>query len=140
MPRIHPQLGVPCMTVSEFWKLEAEKENRDAADLISDFQAEIAADEERSKAAIENDKDSALERLKEYYSPLYCDSTFQPTKVVDIRDVYVSYGYSKSTTAFTATVECDDGVTRNLRYSESEYSGSYMEPPDFDCECKEITG
>lgn len=138
MPYTHPDLGVPCMTVTEFWQAEAAKENRDVGDLIGDFYTEIANDEKSAVQEIHNNPDVALTMLKDYYSADPECSTFQPIQIIDLIDVKVAYGMSRSTTSFTAIVICDDGVTRKLAYTETHYAGSYMDPPDFDYNCVEV--
>jgi hypothetical protein len=136
---MHPALGVPVMTTSEFWKCEAEKEKRESADLIGDFYKDISADQYAATQEIINNTDIALNSLKEYYNPVYGDLvTFQPVQIVDIYNVSVRYNMRSSTTSFTAIVLCDDCVTRTLAYTETHYSGSYYDPPDYDNSCIEL--
>ncbi len=139
MPYNHPVLGVPCITVNEFWNIEAQKEGRKPCDLIDDFYSELAKDEELTRQNIIADKQGALDSLRKYYDPDYCDDiTFMPVEVINIIDANVSIGMRKSTVTFRAIVKCDDSKTRTLEYTEYEYAGSYMEPPDFECDCVEI--
>ena len=139
MPYIHRDLGVPCMTMNEFWASEAEREGKDAHELMCDFNSEIAKEEQRYKAEVMSDKAGALQKLVDYYDPAYCDDVeFTPVEVVDITNAFVSISMRSNTTEFTAIVKCSDGKTRTLEYTETEYSGSYMEPGDFDCNCREV--
>ncbi len=137
MTYIHPALGVPCLSTSEFWKIEAEKEGREVYDLMSDFYDDLASDEAAYCQAVADNKDGALERLQYYYEADGDDSPL-PTEVLEIWGVNVSFGMRKNKTSFCCKVKFNNNSVRNLRYSEVEYSGSYMEPPDFDCSCEEL--
>jgi hypothetical protein len=139
MPYIHRDLGVPCMTMNEFWASEAKREGKEAHELMNSFHDEIAQEEKRYKDEVLADKQGALQKLIDYYDPAYCDDVqFTPVEVVDIIDAFVSMSMRSNTTEFTAIVKCSDGKVRTLAYTETEYSGSYMEPGDFDCNCREV--
>lgn len=138
MPYIHPVLGVPCITNNEFWESEAKAEGREATDLINDYHQEMLIDMERERQRLLNDKEGALEMLRDYYHPDNDDVTFIPTEVVNILEASCNYNMRSSTTSITAEINCSDGKTRIVEYTESQYGGSYMEPPDYDCNCKII--
>lgn len=136
MPYIHPDLGVSCMTMGEFWASEAKKEGREAHELMDDFYSEMVAEEQRSKQHVMKDKIGALEMLKSYYDPEYGDIHFTPVEILSIISADVRINMRSNTTTFTAEVKCSDGNVRTLEYTETQYAGSYMEPPDFDCNCR----
>ena len=73
MPYIHPDLGVSCMTMGEFWASEAKKEGRATHELMDDFYGEIAADEQRARQEVMDNKEAALKMLQDYYDPSYID-------------------------------------------------------------------
>ena len=138
MPYIHPDLGVPCMTISEFWTSEAKKTGQEAHELISDFNNSMAIEEQRASQDLLADKPGALKMLQDYYSPEYGDVEFSPVEIVNILTANVAIGMRSTSSTFTALVKCSDNKLRTLEYTESQYGGSYMEPPDFDCNCKVI--
>ena len=140
MPYIHPILGVPVMTTSEFWAEEGERLGRHPIDLANEHYFELEKEDMRASQAIMRDTVGALEKLKSYYDPEYCDDlTFLPLEVLEIIDARVHSGMKKATTTFVAVVNCSDGKVRTLEYTECDYYGSYMEPPEFDCSCQEVT-
>ena len=137
MTYIHPVLGVPCLSTSEFWKIEGEKEGREAYEVMSDFYDDLAADEEAYCQSLISNKEDALERIKYCYEE--DDESPSPTEVLEIWNVDASFGARRSKTSFKCKVRFSDDSIRNLDYNESEYSGSYLEPPDFDCSCEELS-
>jgi hypothetical protein len=137
MTYIHSALGVPCISTSEFWKIEADKEGREVCDLMSDFYDDLRNDEDAYRQSVIDNKDGALERLQYYYEGDDDASTI-PTEVLEIWDANVSFGMRKNKTSFCCKVKFNDNSVRSLRYSEVEYSGSYMEPPDFYSSCEEL--
>lgn len=138
MPYTHPILGVECQTIIEFWHNEAKKENKEVGELMDDFYSQLAEEDERQRQDIISDLPGALARLKEYYDPDYIDITFTPVEVLKISDAVVKNTMRSSSSSFIAKVKCSDNQERWLKYSETHYSGSYMEPPDSDWECVEL--
>ena len=138
MPYIHNDLGVPCMTQSEFWNSLARQEGKDSWEVIEDFYSEIADDQTRSANELLNDKSQVLKMLLEYYNSEYGDVDFIPTEVEKVIDASVSYSIKKSVTNVTAIVKCNDGKTRTVECLETYWSGSYMDPPEYECECRVI--
>lgn len=138
MPYVHPVLGVECQTLGEYWQSEAKREGREAADLMDDFYSEIAKEEENSRKQIMSDFPGCLKMLQDYYSPEYGDNDFYPLEVLEITDANVRISMRSNSTKIICKVKCSDDKDRWLEYSETQYSGSYMEPPDFDCNCREL--
>ena len=138
MPYIHPSLGVTCLSTSEFWKIEADKEGKEVCDLMSDFYDDLRNSEDAYRQSVIDNKDGALERLQYYYEG-DDDGSPIPTEVLEIWDVNVSFGMGKNKTSFCCKAKFSDNSVRNLQYSEVECGGSYMDPPDFDCSCQELT-
>ena len=103
---------------------------------MDEFYGSLAKEEAESAKQLMNNPNDALTKLKEYYNPEYVDSDFQPVEVISMIDAFVSIGMRKCSTEFVAKVKCSDGVDRYMEYTETEYSGSFYDPPDFDCECK----
>lgn len=136
MPYKHPIYGVECLSVNEFWKMEAERSGVDASDLIGEFVRDIQHEEDVERQRIENDKDGALKSILDYYNADPEEITFLPVTVLKVFDVHVSIGMNKNTTSFCADVICDDGKTRTVKYTECSYGGSFYEPPDFECDCE----
>jgi hypothetical protein len=140
MPYKHSILGVDCMTLAEFWDSEAKGAGKEPAEIMSDFYDDIRADQEAEAAKIKSDKSGALKALQEYYDPVYFEPERPPFEILDVINIIEAsckYNYSSSTTSFTALVQCNDRQ-RYVKYTESNYSGSYMEPPDYDISCEEI--
>jgi hypothetical protein len=135
MPYTHPVLGVPCMTATEFWHAEAKAENVEVDQVMDDYYTSLAKEEEEAAIRLKNDKDSILKMLKEYY--LECE-TFIPVEVKEVLDTMVRINHSSDRSSVTCRVMCNDGKERTLKYDECNYHGSYMEPPDFDCNCVEV--
>jgi hypothetical protein len=135
MPYKHPN-GTTCMTVGEFWAAEAEKEGKQVHEVMDEFYGSLAKEEVDSANRLMNNLDEALGMLNQYYDPEYVDIEFQPISIIKMIDASVSIGMRKCSTKFVAKVKCSDGVDRYIEYSQSEYSGSFYDPPDFDCECK----
>lgn len=141
MPYIHNDLGVPCMTITEFFAAEAKKEQKNVEDIMSEYYDSIEADQESARQDIINNHEMVLKMLQDYYDPVYNDEvTWIPTEIIRVIDASVRYSYSKSSTTVTVEVKCSDDKIRLLEYSEWQYSGSYMEPPDFESNCVEIVG
>jgi hypothetical protein len=139
MPRIDPITGVPCMTLQEFWKQEAQSEGKEPAEVMSDFYDDLIASMQQEEAKLESDPASALKTLQEYYNPEYCeDVTFSPEEVLRVWDAHVSYRSRSDGTSFKCEVRCSDGKIRKLQVSEWSSGGSYYEPPDYQIECQEI--
>lgn len=135
MPYIHPDLGVSVMTMGEFWASEAKKEGKEAAEIMGDFYDEMAQDCIREQERLKNHPEELLAMLKDYYEADPESSEFQPVEILTVDTVSVIFGFSKDKTEFTAEVKCSDGKVRTLEYTQTCYAGSYMEPPDFDCNC-----
>ena len=138
MPYNHNVLGVSCMTTSEFWKSESEREGIDASDLMEDFYQSLAQEEKDSANQILQNKDQVLEMLKQYYEADPDTIEFLPVEVLEVRDAVVRISSRSNSTSFICRVNCNDSKVRWLKYTETHYSGSYMDPPDFDCSCEEI--
>ena len=93
---------------------------------------------ENEKKEILKDKQEALEKLKDYYNPEYINVvTFEPIEILEMLDADVHFGVKKNEISFTAKVRCSDKI-RILKYSETEFSYGYMDPPEFDFKCIEI--
>lgn len=135
MPYIHPDLGVPCMTVSEFWASESKFSGKEISETMEEYYTSIAEDEDRSAKDLMNNKSEVLSFLQNYYHPDFEEVEFLPVEVIDVFDVSVRYTPKKSMTSFKAYISCNDGKFRTVEYFETSWSGSYMDPPDFECEC-----
>ena len=135
MPYKHPN-GTTCMTIGEFWADEAKREGKEPFEVMDEFYTSLAIEEVTAKNQLMNNPNDALSKLKEYYNPEYVDSDFQPVEVIEMIEAFVNIGMRKCSTEFVAKVKCSDNVDRYMEYSETEYSGSFYEPPDFDCDCK----
>jgi hypothetical protein len=123
------------MTTTEFWHSEAKRENVEVDEIMDDFYTSLEKDQVEAAQRLMQDKESILKMLKEYY--LECE-TFIPVEVLEVLDAVVHYNYSSDRTSVTCRVMCNDGKERTLKYWEANYGGSYMEPPDFDCNCEEV--
>ena len=138
MPYNHSVLGVPCMTYSEFWAAEAEREGADVADVMEDYYSSIAQEEQDSANRLIQNPKEILEMLVQYYQLDPDIIEFLPVEVLEVRDAVVRISIRSNSTTFTCKVNCNDNKVRWLKYSETHYSGSYMDPPDFDCNCEEV--
>lgn len=141
MPYKHPDLGVECMTLGEFWSAEAKQAGAEPAELMSDFYDDIRAEEDSEIVRIKNDTVGALAAFQDYYHPNYFlpdKPPFEVQEVITIVEADCSFKFSCSTTTFIALVKCSD-KNRYLRYTASHYAGNYMEPPDYDVECEEVS-
>jgi len=138
MPYNHPVLGVPCMTISEFWAYEAKKEGVDVEDIMEDYYSSLVQEEKDSANQILQNKDQVLEMLKQYYEADPEIIEFLPVEVLEVSDAVVRISSRSNSTSFTCKVNCNDNKVRWLKYSETHYGGSYMDPPDFDCNCEEV--
>jgi hypothetical protein len=136
MPYTHPTLGVPCLTLSEFWTQEADRDGITVDQAMDNYYSTLAEEQERSRQELLNNKAEALKTLQEYYAA--DEWEWMPVEIVEMMDATVSLGMSKNKNSFTANVRCSDGKVRMLQYSETHYAGSYWEPPDFDCSCQEV--
>lgn len=140
MPYKHPDLGVECMTLGEFWSAEAKQAGKEPAEVMCDFYDDIASEQEAENDRVKKDKSGALIALQEYYHPNYFLPDLPPfevEEVIDIVEASCKFGYREDVSSFTALVKCSD-KTRYLRYIAAHYSGSYMEPPEHDVTCEEI--
>lgn len=135
MPYNHPVLGVPVMTMGEFWASEAKKEGKDTAEIMGDFYDEMAQDCIREQERLKNHPEELLAMLKDYCEADPEASEFQPVEILTVDTVSVSFGFSKDTTEFTVEVKCSDGKVRTLEYSQTCYAGTLLDPPDFDSNC-----
>lgn len=140
MPYVHSDLGVPCVTQAEFWAQESRNTGREIPELMSDYYDDLANEEKLEEQRVMEDYKGNLQRLQEYYHPDYLEEvTFHPINILEMIFAKVSFGVKKSSTTFRAKVNCSDGSNRLLEYTETSYSGSYMDPPDWDCDCVEIS-
>ena len=139
MPYNHPDLGVPCMTLGEFWASEAKKEGKEVGEIMGDFYDEIAQDCAKAEDSLKSNFSAILEMLKEYYDADPESSEFEPIEVISVEMTKINYSFSKDTTSFIALVNCADNLKRLVKYSQTSYHGSYMEPPDFDSTCQVIS-
>ena len=136
MPYIHPVLGVSCMTTSEFWAAEAKSENKPVDEVMEDYYTSIEDDRKRVISELKADKVGALKMLVDYYTADEYD--FLPVEVLEITEAGYNYGTRGNVTSITVVANCSDNQIRTLKYTESYTGGSYMEPPDFDCNCQVI--
>lgn len=142
MPKIDPVTGCTVMTMSEFWRSEAQAEGsgRDGADLADDFYADMGAEAERETERM-RDPVEALRALKAY------DDQEEPEHrlgggIVSVRRVlHADFTQSarSSEGGIVAEVECSDGSARFVRWGFSSWDGSRMEPPEYDESLDEIT-
>jgi|LauGreDrversion4_2_1035121.scaffolds.fasta_scaffold59716_5 hypothetical protein len=139
MPYNHPVLGVPVMTTGEFWVSEAKKEGKEASEIMGDFYDEIAQDCANAEESLKNNFSAIFEMLKGHYDVDPECSEFEPVEVLSVEMTKVNYSFSKDSTSFIAMVKCADGLKRLVQYSQTSYHGSYMEPPDFDSDCRVLS-
>lgn len=139
MPYNHPVLGVPVMTMGEFWASEAKKEGKEVAEIMGDFYDEITQDCTREENRLKNNPAELFAMLKDYYDADPECSEFEPVEVLSVEMTKVDFSYSKDSTSFIALVKCADNLNRLVKYSQTSYHGSYMEPPDFDADCKVLS-
>jgi hypothetical protein len=136
MPKIDSMTGCSVMTMGEFWASEAKKEGKEVAEIMGDFYDEIAQDCIREENRLKNNPTELFAMLKDYYDVDPECSEFEPIEVLSVEMTKVDFSYSKDSTSFIALVKCADNLNRLVEYSQTSYHGSYMEPPDFDSNCK----
>ncbi len=135
MPYIHPDLHVPCMTQAEFWNSVAVSEGKKTEEVIENYYGEIADEEDRARKELMENRSEVMRMLLEYYDPKYGDLDWVPTNLVEVVDATVRFSAKKSMTTVKAIINCSDARTRLVEYSECNWSGSYLDPPDFECNC-----
>lgn len=135
MPYIHSDLGVPCMTKTEFWNSVAASEGRETEEVVADYYRDIADEEDRASKELMENGSEVMRMLLEYYNSEYGDMDWIPTDLVEVVDATVSFTSKKSMTTVKAIINCSDSRTRLVEYSECNWGGSYMDPPDFESNC-----
>ena len=133
----HRILGVECLTANELVLKDAHERNCSAIDVMNEMLNDVVQSQESERIRILADKADAFEKLEDYYNPEYCDTTFQPVQILEMLYAEVHFSVRKNVTSFTAKVLCSD-VTRILKYTETQYAGTYIDPPDFDYNCVEV--
>jgi hypothetical protein len=142
MPKIDPVTGCAVMTMSEFWRSEAQAEGlgRDGADVADEFYADLDKENEHEAERM-RDPVEALRVLKAY------DDQEEPAHrlgggIVSLRRVLCAGSglrVNASEGSIVAEVECADGSARFVRWSFSSWGGSRLDPPEYDESLDEIT-
>lgn len=133
MPKIDPITGCSVMTLPEFIIGEAKKEGKEPHELMDEMYEEIASDQRNEEARLKTDFDGVLKLLLEDVDAAPEFYTFKPEKVIEVCDAKVSYKFRSNQTMVIARVACSDGKERFATCTASSSSGSFYEPPDYEC-------
>jgi len=126
------------MTVDDFWASEAKKEGKEIGEVIENFYDEMARECVEAEKSLKGNFSEVLQMLRDYYDIDPECSEFEPIEVLSVEMVKVNYSFKKDSISLIATVKCADGLNRLIQYHQTSYHGSYMEPPDFDSDCRVI--
>lgn len=148
MPKIDPITGCTVQTLPEFWAGEAEREGkgRSGGDLMAEFFDDLDADCRREEARL-SEPAAALDYLQakvREWNGLDPDLRPVPLPVVVdvVESVTVTQSFRSSSTSLTAIVRTAGRRWYRLDVSEEHWSGSFYEPPDYDCNvvCTRLPG
>lgn len=124
MPRKHPILGIPVMTLDEF----AKSEGATVGEMLEETYGAL---DQEAKAA----QDKILAHPLDFLAGFYTDDEYPMPKwkaVIGLPTVKVSYGMRGSTEQFSGRVLSEDGNVYRVTAGRSHSDGSYLEPPDED--------
>lgn len=143
MPRKDPITGVMVMTMGEFFNAEADREGkgRSGSEVMMDMFDEIEQSYRAEEKSWRNDPAGLLEKLqqeiKEYNAADPESEQYPiPASIVEILELKVDGSFKTSTFSVRARCTRDDGTTGILIFSSSQYSGSMIDPPDYDCDIR----
>lgn len=124
--------------ILSFWESESKKENKTIQDVIQDFYDERDKEEKMEEERLKQDKNTLFSYIREYYEIDPEASEYEPLDIISVELVSVRYNMSKDTTSFVAWIKCSDNKDRLVKFTQINYYGSYMDPPDCDADCQTL--
>jgi hypothetical protein len=124
------------MSFFSFWKNESKETGKPAADLIQEYYDERDMEEKKEEERLKSDFKTLFSYVREYYEVDPEESDYEPIEMLSVDFVSVSYSMNKDKTSFIAWVKCADDKDRLIKFTQINYYGSYMDPPDSDSYCE----